>query len=59
MSTLKAAETHLALERDYQERKRKIRADTSLSFEKKALAIRRLGQRFDEDRKRIERGGTA
>jgi hypothetical protein len=59
MSKLKAAETLLALERDYQERKRKIRADTSLSFEKKELAIRRLGQRFDADRKRIERGGTA
>jgi hypothetical protein len=53
MSTA-TAETLLALERDYQEYKRKIRADTSLSFKRKELAIRRLGQRFDEDRKQIE-----
>jgi hypothetical protein len=54
MSTLKAAETLEALEHDYRERKAAIRSDMSLSWEKRELAIRRLGQRFDEDRKQIE-----
>jgi len=34
------------LESEYQERKRQIRADKSLSWEKKELAIKELGERY-------------
>jgi hypothetical protein len=44
-----------ALEHDYQERKAKIRADRSLSWEKKELAVRQLGLQYDRARKEAER----
>jgi hypothetical protein len=47
------------LERDYQERKAQIRADNSLSWEKKEQAIRELGLRFDKDRNQLESGEVA
>ena len=43
-----------ALERDYQERKAEIRADTSLSWEKKELKVRELGKAYDRERKQLE-----
>jgi hypothetical protein len=45
-----------ALERDYQERKAQIRADTSLSWEKRELAIRRLGLQYDKTRRKLDEG---
>ncbi len=42
------------LEHDYLERKAQIRADSSLSWEKKERAIRELGLKFDKDRKQLE-----
>jgi hypothetical protein len=42
MRKLKAAETLLALERDYQERKRKIRDNPQLSLEKRNSRLRCL-----------------
>ena len=43
-----------ALERDYQERKAEIRADTSLSWEKKELQVKALGEEFYRARKEME-----
>jgi hypothetical protein len=42
------------LGRDYRERKAQIRADSSLSWEKKERAIRELGLKFDKERKQLE-----
>jgi hypothetical protein len=46
------------LEREYQERKAQIRADSSLSWEKRELKIRELGLRFDKERKQLERSAA-
>jgi hypothetical protein len=43
-------------EAEYLERKRKIRADASLSWEKKELKIRKLGKHYDQLRKEGEGG---
>ncbi len=42
------------LERGYLERKAQIRADSSLSWEKKELAIRQLGKEYDKARRQTE-----
>jgi hypothetical protein len=42
------------LEAEYRKRKAEIRADASLSWEKKELAIRRLGLEYDKARKEGE-----
>ena len=42
------------LERDYRKRKAQIRADSSLSWEKKERAVRELGLRFDKECKQLE-----
>jgi hypothetical protein len=46
------------LEHSYRERKAQIRADSSLSWEKKELAVRRLGKEYDRERKQAERGAA-
>jgi hypothetical protein len=43
-----------ALERDYLKRKAEIRSDETLSYEKKELAVRRLGLEYDRRRKEAE-----
>jgi hypothetical protein len=48
MSTVAEME---ALERDYQKRKAEIRADASLSWEKRELKIRELGLEYDQARR--------
>jgi hypothetical protein len=47
-----------ALERNYQKRKAEIRADNSLSWEKKELAVRQLGKEYDQARKEAERSAA-
>ena len=47
-----------ALEADYLKRKRKIRADGSLRYEKQEMAVRRLGLEYDRRRKELERGAA-
>jgi hypothetical protein len=42
------------LEAEYQKKKRQIRADGSLSWEKKELSIKRLGLEFYKQRKSLE-----
>jgi hypothetical protein len=46
-----------ALERDYLKRKAEIRADDSLCWEKKELAVRRLGLEYGKACKEVEGGG--
>jgi hypothetical protein len=47
-----AAKEMEALERDYRRRVAEIRADASLSWEKRELKIRELGLEYDQRRKR-------
>jgi hypothetical protein len=47
-----------ALEREYRERKAEIRADETLSWEKKELAVRQLGLEYDQARKEAERSAA-
>ncbi len=50
-------ETGEALERlvvEHRRRVAEVRADEALSWEKKELAIRRLGQEYDKTRKQVQ-----
>jgi hypothetical protein len=55
MKTVETGEPE-RLEADYIKRKAKLRANPALSYEKKELAVRRLGLEYDEARRKLEEG---
>ena len=46
------------LERDYRERKAEIQANPALSFEKKQLQIKALGDEYHAQRRELERSAS-